>query len=376
MSSDTVVDALLLLRASVLHGTQPRLFKKDEESGSFEEAVSLEEATHLGFSGGEMVGLRDTTRFVRRATGEAFDVQAIYFAWLLRDANVAEYIQRCGEADVRNLSFLEKTDLVAWLDGAPESEHVLPLDDDAAIPAAAIALPVGASVRRVGFERPERSSVLLKIYAQERTIVSRSTVLRGLKPMDFSAVRKDAYEHFISKMRNKQASPIENKQKRRDPIILLSPSASSLLTMHNIKRFLEDGVFVPPEQAMQMNGGSRSAELVAISHISRIAKGLSYRFVIVQGVDKFRPDYWDRVVCVFTTGQAWQFKEYKWSEPRELFHHVKGFLIQYVGDPPHPATKEWNVESVRIEKNRRHTDREVVSRLWESLVTKYPKSLC
>lgn len=62
--------------------------------------------------------------------------------------------------------------------------------------------------------------------------------------------------------------------------------------MHNIKRFLEDGVFVPPEQAMQMNGGSRSAELVAISHISRIAKGLSYRFVIVQGVDKFRPDYW------------------------------------------------------------------------------------
>lgn len=184
---------------------------------------------------------------------------------------------------------------------------------------------------------------------------------------DFSAVRKDAYEHFISKMRNKQASPIENKQKRRDPIILLSPSASSLLTMHNIKRFLEDGVFVPPEQAMQMNGGSRSAELVAISHISRIAKGLSYRFVIVQGVDKFRPDYWDRVVCVFTTGQAWQFKEYKWSEPRELFHHVKGFLIQYVGDPPHPATKEWNVESVRIEKNRRHTDREVVSRLWESL---------
>ncbi|KAG5513509.1 hypothetical protein PMAC_000941 [Pneumocystis sp. 'macacae'] len=186
MLPDTAADALLLLRASVLHGTQPRLFKKDRESGSFEETASLEEATHLCFSGETMVGLRDSTRFVRRATGEAFDVQAIYFAWLLRDANVAEYIQRCGEADVRNLSFLEKTDLVAWLDGAPESEHILPLDDSAA--AATIAAPAGASARRVGFERPERSPVLLKIYAQERTIASRSTVLRGLKPMVETAV--------------------------------------------------------------------------------------------------------------------------------------------------------------------------------------------
>jgi parafibromin len=29
----------------------------------------------------------------------------------------------------------------------------------------------------------------------------------------------------------------------------------------------------------------------------------------------------DRVVCVLTTGQEWQFRPYKWSEPKELFHH-------------------------------------------------------
>jgi hypothetical protein len=29
----------------------------------------------------------------------------------------------------------------------------------------------------------------------------------------------------------------------------------------------------------------------------------------------------DRVLCVFTTGQAWQFKSYKWTDPRELFKH-------------------------------------------------------
>lgn len=31
----------------------------------------------------------------------------------------------------------------------------------------------------------------------------------------------------------------------------------------------------------------------------------------------------ERVVCVMTTGQEWQFKPYKWNEPKELFHHGK-----------------------------------------------------
>lgn len=29
----------------------------------------------------------------------------------------------------------------------------------------------------------------------------------------------------------------------------------------------------------------------------------------------------DRVLCVLTTGQAWQFKPYKWQDPRTLFRH-------------------------------------------------------
>jgi parafibromin len=35
---------------------------------------------------------------------------------------------------------------------------------------------------------------------------------------------------------------------------------------------------------------------------------------------KLKVVYRERVICVLTTGQAWQFKPYKWSEPRELFH--------------------------------------------------------
>jgi parafibromin len=48
------------------------------------------------------------------------------------------------------------------------------------------------------------------------------------------------------------------------------------------------------------------------------------RYHVIDGVEalsKFGADAWDRVVCVMTTGQAWQFNKYQWKEPRELFHH-------------------------------------------------------
>lgn len=51
-------------------------------------------------------------------------------------------------------------------------------------------------------------------------------------------------------------------------------------------------------------------------------------YFVVDGVDalqKFGADAWDRVVAVLTTGQAWQFKQYKYNEPKSLFHHGKNF---------------------------------------------------
>lgn len=48
------------------------------------------------------------------------------------------------------------------------------------------------------------------------------------------------------------------------------------------------------------------------------------RYSVVDSTEalaKFGTDAWDRVVCVMTTGQAWQFRPYKWTEPKTLFHH-------------------------------------------------------
>jgi parafibromin len=48
----------------------------------------------------------------------------------------------------------------------------------------------------------------------------------------------------------------------------------------------------------------------------------------VEALAKFGTDAWERVVCVMTTGQAWQFRPYKWNEPRQLFHN--GVCFNYL----------------------------------------------
>lgn len=56
----------------------------------------------------------------------------------------------------------------------------------------------------------------------------------------------------------------------------------------------------------------------------------------------------DRVVCVVTTGQAWQFKPYKWMDPKVLFRHVKGVYFHFHNEPVAPAIRDWNVSEMKV----------------------------
>lgn len=50
-----------------------------------------------------------------------------------------------------------------------------------------------------------------------------------------------------------------------------------------------------------------------------------------------------------TTGQAWQFKPYKWNDPKVLFHHVKGIYVSLTSDPPNTKIKDWNVTELKVQ---------------------------
>jgi parafibromin len=153
--------------------------------------------------------------------------------------------------------------------------------------------------------------------------------------------------------------------RRQDPIILLSPSASSLLTMSNIKEFLEDGQFVSPSLS-----ATAAPNFLRVQRLlPSINPSTPIRFDVVDSPDKFKPDYWEKVVAVFTTGQEWQFRGYRWSNPVELFRNVRGFYVGWDGERVPDVVKRWGtgVSVFSVERGRRFRDREVCEKFWEEV---------
>lgn len=206
-----------------------------------------------------------------------------------------------------------------------------------------------------------------------------------LPRQDFSHIRKHA-EAFLGRNRNKPGRPVPTSSaviaptpaltnraktgRRLEPIILLSPSASSLLRMSNIKSFLDNGYYSSPDSTTGVN----------ILHVSRSLPSIDpqrpMRFILVDTPDQFKPDYWQRVVAVFTTGQLWQFKSYKWQSPPELFTHALGIYVGWRGEDVPQTVRGWGrgVVSAAIDKYNpaqgvqgRWRDREVVEGLWTAI---------
>lgn len=102
------------------------------------------------------------------------------------------------------------------------------------------------------------------------------------------------------------------------------------------------------------------------------------RFVVVDSTANFKPEYWQRLVAVFTTGQTWQFKTYKWSSPPELFKHATGIYVGWRGEDIPREVKGWGrgVRSFAVERwdekggaqgAGRWRDREVVEGIWTAI---------
>lgn len=403
-------DPLSLLRKSIASQNPPIPSISQDPDTQADTDVSLAEASYLIFNpqppehGAEHISIPfiQATRFISQAQGKALDVRSVYFCWRNKDTGVGDYIgavsalndelKKAGkEETVTNLVFTEKLDLVTWLAGdvgEEESEFIKSLDDNKQVRSeandAAAAARGGQDVemRDAGLTdaaaRKREEDRLREIYAAERKMGDRNTVLRGAKIQDFSGVRKYS-ALFLGKARTAHQPqtaqtlstspalrpPVKAAQpgRRPEPIILLSPSASSLLTMSNVKSFLVDGIYYQPESGSGSN----------ILHISRTLPAISshpLRFILVDTPDNFRPDYWSRVVAVFTTGQTWQFKNYKWQNPAELFANALGVFVGWKGEVVPDTVKGWGrgVLTVQIDKGtQRWRDREVVEDIWSAI---------
>ncbi|OBA20703.1 hypothetical protein METBIDRAFT_12656 [Metschnikowia bicuspidata var. bicuspidata NRRL YB-4993] len=91
--------------------------------------------------------------------------------------------------------------------------------------------------------------------------------------------------------------------------------------------------------------------------------------MVVDNVDLFtKPEYWDRVIAIFTTGQAWQFAKFKYSRPELLFQHYQGFYMGYLGDIVPKQIHDWNVTPIAVDRGeKRFRDKMLVRDLWAQL---------
>ncbi|KAI0792621.1 RNA polymerase II accessory factor, partial [Abortiporus biennis] len=347
-----------------------------------------------------------------------FSLEAVYLAWLLRDASGAEYMKQARDRglSVGFVSVTERKSVVDWLEGrVADLERIIPLSSGSTTPPGSppahlkastskfppSSLPSFAGNRAVdSTSSPQKRryipdnadiEVVKKIKANEIELRDRTTVLRGTKSNNFSSVRT-AFAERLKKLKESgkggATAPTvttpdpklqARKAKNQYPIIMISSSPTALITMHNVKRFLQESSYEPSQEARSRaaaEGNARPEDLIAI-YRKRTTVDTSGReiethvryFVVdsTEALAKFGPDAWDRVVCVMTTGQAWQFKPYKWSDPKILFHHVKGIYFSLTSDPHNTKIKDWNVTELSLDPHRRHIDRAVVAHFWKLL---------
>lgn len=212
----TEQDALLRLRQAIAGG-QTLTPSASAEPNSPE--VALAQASHLLFpdqsSSSVSLAMDAATRFI--SNDKPVDLRSIYFAWLNRELAIPEYnasattlngaLEAAGSAaQVQNLGFIERLDLITWLEGASdESEYIRPLAGDeaeaggsggvggaaaaggaaggaaaAANKAGATSLSAAAMQARSG--KGTLDPRLASIYDGERRMGDRNTVLRGIKP--------------------------------------------------------------------------------------------------------------------------------------------------------------------------------------------------
>ncbi|ELR18990.1 uncharacterized protein ACA1_234280 [Acanthamoeba castellanii str. Neff] len=137
------------------------------------------------------------------------------------------------------------------------------------------------------------------------------------------------------------------------PIIIVPASLTSLLTLYNVKEFLEDGLFVPSVD--KKNQGARKENLVVVKRKKGKDDSTVVPYHVIDNPSKFGATEWNRVVAVFALGPPWQFKDWKWSSPVELFSKTQGFYLHF------------DDSQVSREKHKRHLDRTAVLQFWAAV---------
>ncbi|XP_019168080.1 PREDICTED: protein CDC73 homolog [Ipomoea nil] len=151
------------------------------------------------------------------------------------------------------------------------------------------------------------------------------------------------------------------------PIILVPSAFSTLITIYNVKEFLEDGVYIPTDVKLKQMNGQKPECVTVQKKFSRDRVVTAYE--VRDKPSALKTEDWDRVVAVFVLGKEWQFKDWPFKDHVEIFNKIIGFYLRFEDDSVESAktVKQWNVKIISVSKNKRHQDRAAALEVWDKL---------
>ena len=162
------------------------------------------------------------------------------------------------------------------------------------------------------------------------------------------------------------------------PLIIVPNAMTSPIGMNNAKDFFAQAKFIPrdrskkvPTLTFQRRMSSRLLRLGGGggggSGHNHSSSGMMEYEVMDNPANKLKRQDWDRVVAVIALGEKWQFKNWKWAEPVEIFSNCFGFYIGMEGAPEPKGLQGWNVKKAFLNRDKRGLDTVAHATFWNQL---------
>ncbi|KAI5949658.1 CDC73 [Candida margitis] len=352
------VAALKALRRAAISKDPVKLFN---EAG--QETELIQEATEVQFGDNEKKYELDLkTNFYN--DDEPQDLKSVVFCWIEEQIPDVDYKSKASEHRIPAFAYLQRYDLITWLKGTIDTCQFVKeeKDDGKDETSKADAKTDANKSKKHKLDDPQ----LDRISQFERESVDHNAVLRGSKNIDFSYLISDA-KKFMHELKRAKPTSKGNKSAsgpKKQPIIIVSPATTALLSLSNIKEFLENSRYTEPVPSNRPHSG-----VVIVNHPSDRLISSGQKIMVVDNVDLFtNPDYWNRVIAIFTTGQSWQFSKYKFSKPEILFQKYQGYYLGYQGEATPPQIKDWNVHEIKVDRGeKRFKDKVIVRDFWAEI---------
>ncbi len=145
------------------------------------------------------------------------------------------------------------------------------------------------------------------------------------------------------------------------PMIIVPKALTSDINICNIKEFLERGKF---SRVVQSQNRPKFVNIERISPVDG-AKRLHYK--VLDDPSGLNPEDWSRVVAVFVSGQDWQFRGWKYSDPVNLFQHSLGVYIAADERAPDAKVSTWNCRILKVNSVKDHVTTSASKDFWAML---------